>query len=86
MLVLHCMKTISRNTTVVSVSLKPETVKTLDRVRSARGQSRSAFISALIQEKAEVERWQRIYEYGRQTALKFGITSEADIDRIIHGR
>lgn len=78
------MKNIVRNTEVVSVSLPKPIARKLDRERNVRGQSRSAFISSLIDQAFEDQRWQRIYKLGEMTAKKFGITSEEDIDKILH--
>lgn len=78
------MKNIIRNTEVVSVSLPKPVARKLERERLLRGQSRSAFIAALIDQMAEEARWQRIYRRGQETAKAFGITSEEDIDRILH--
>lgn len=78
------MKTIQRNTEVVSISLPKATVNKLEAGRKTRGQSRSAFISALINETVEEQRWQKIYKRGEKSAKQFKITSEDDIDRIIH--
>jgi len=82
--VLHCMNQIKRTTTVVSLSLTPDVVKKLEKGRKKHAQSRSAFISALIEKALEEERWQRIYQKGQETAQAFHITSEADIDTILH--
>ncbi|KKR85787.1 MAG: hypothetical protein UU34_C0033G0006 [Candidatus Curtissbacteria bacterium GW2011_GWA1_41_11] len=79
------MTNIQRGTTeVISVSLPIPIVKKLEKERSIRGQSRSAFIASLIGQIAEEERWQRIYKKGTQTAVAFEITSEEDIDKILH--
>lgn len=79
------MKNIQRNSTeVISISLPKPVVKKLEKERSTRGQSRSAFVASLIDQVSEQERWQRIYKKGAQTAIKFKITSEEDIDRILH--
>ena len=51
------MKSISRNTAVISVSLSKEVADKLEKTRSLRGQSRSALITSLI-EKGEEERRQ----------------------------
>lgn len=56
----------------------------LEKSRSLSGQSRSAFISSLIENISEEQRWQRIYQRGAKTARDFKITSEDDIDRILH--
>ncbi len=79
------MKTIERTTEVVSISLPRGIAKQLESTRKTRGQSRSAFIVALIQKEAEEGRWREIYSRGFETARTFKITSEDDIDRILHG-
>lgn len=56
----------------------------LEKSRSISGQSRSAFISSLINNVSEEDRWQSIYQRGARTARDFKITSEDDIDRILH--
>lgn len=78
------MKNITRNTAVVSVSLPLVIADKLEKTRRLRGQSRSAFISSLIDKEAEEARWQKIYKRGQETAREFKITSEEDIDRILH--
>lgn len=78
------MTNVQRNTEVISVSLPKDVAQKLERVRKIHGQSRSAFITALINQLAEEERWRRIYGKGEKTAREFKITSEDDIDRIIH--
>ena len=69
---------------MVSISLPKSTVGRLERERKLRGQSRSAFIASMIDKVAEDQRWERIYKRGAKTARKFGITSEDDVDRILH--
>lgn len=78
------MNGIKRITNIISISLPPATTKRLERARKRYGQSRSAFISALIDKSDEDAAWQRMYEMGAATARKFNITSEDDIDRILH--
>jgi metal-responsive CopG/Arc/MetJ family transcriptional regulator len=78
------MNGITRTTNVISISLPQDVTRKLERTRKQRGQSRSAFISALIDKETEVERWRKIYEEGAKTARRFNITSEDDIDRILH--
>ncbi len=78
------MKSISRNTAVISVSLSKEVADKLEKTRSLRGQSRSALITSLIEKEAEEEAWRQIYKKGREVAQELKITSEDDIDRILH--
>lgn len=79
------MKNIIRTTEVISVSLPKSTAQKLEKERKLKGQSRSAFIASLVEQMTEDQRWQRIYKMGEQTARRMGITSEEDIDRILHG-
>ena len=78
------MTQITRRTQVVSISLPPKIAKILDEARKKKGQTRSSFIAKLVEKEAEDERWKRLLELGRRTARKFNITSEDDIDRILH--
>lgn len=77
---------IVRNTEVVSVSLPQTTARMLELARKREGRTRSSFIKALVDRYLEDARWQRIYRRGQETARKFNINSEDDIDRILHGR
>lgn len=78
------MKNIQRTTEVISVSLSKQVAQKLETARKREGQSRSAFITKLINRLVEEDRWQRIYKIGQKTAKKFKITSEDDIDRLLH--
>ena len=79
------MTNIQRATTeVISVSLPKPTVKKLEKVRKLRGQSRSSYLAHLIEKEVERDRLERIFKKGREVARKLKITSEDDIDRIIH--
>ncbi len=78
------MKTINRKTAVFSVSLSKDAAQKLEKARRANGQSRSAFIASLIEKETEQERWRRIYQKGMRTARACKITSEDDIDRLLH--
>jgi metal-responsive CopG/Arc/MetJ family transcriptional regulator len=75
---------IQRNTEVVSVSLSRATAQKLERLVKMRDQSKSSFIASLIDQFGEEDRWQRLYKLGEKTAKKFKITSEEDVDRILH--
>lgn len=78
------MKNIVRTTEVISVSLSPKTARKLEEERRKKGQSRSAFIASLIDKTTEDERWEEIYKMGERIARCYKITSEDDIDRILH--
>lgn len=87
-ILLQCMTdtSIERTTAVISVSLPPQVLRKLENEREKYGQTRSAFIVSLIKRYTEDKRWERIYARGEETAKKFGITSEEDIERILNER
>ena len=78
------MKTIARKTQVVSISLPKKAFRQLEETRKVRGQSRSAFITTLIDKEDEEREWQKLRKLGEEMRKKFNITSEDDIDRMIH--
>lgn len=78
------MTMIQRSTDVISVSLPKKISQKLEKARKRNGQTRSAYIVSLIERLGEEERWSRIFARGEKTAQEFKITSEDDIDRILH--
>lgn len=78
------MKNIQRTTEVVSISLPKPVAQKLESLQKNRGQSRSSLIASMITKLTEEDRWQKIYVKGEKTAKQFKITSEEDIDRIVH--
>lgn len=78
------MTMIQRSTDVISISLPKKVAQKLDRASKRKGQTRSAYIASLIERLSEEERWSRIFAKGEKTAQKFKITSEDDIDRLLH--
>ena len=76
-------KQIKRRTEVVSVSLDPETLSLVDKLRKNTKQTRSAFFSSLIEKYAWDEEWAYLRKVGEKTARKFKITSEEDVYRIM---
>ena len=78
------MKAIERTSRVVSISLPAKTAERHERERQRAGKTRSAYISTIIDNAASEARWERVYGQGRQTARRFGITSEDEINQIVH--
>lgn len=78
------MTMIQRSTDVISISLPKKVSQRLEEARKRSGQTRSAYIASLIGRLSELDRWSRIFARGEKTAQQFNITSEDDIDRILH--
>jgi len=80
------MTQIVRNTQVVSVSFPKKTVEKLDKARKQRSQTRSAFLKFLLDKEVEDLRWEKIFKTGERIKRKMKITSEEDINRILHAK
>lgn len=76
---------IKRNTQVVSISLSPALASRIDQDRKRNEMSRSAYLRVLVEKQLEDQRWERLYKLGEETAVRMGITSEADVERILNG-
>ncbi|MBI2008503.1 hypothetical protein HYS82_02495 [Candidatus Amesbacteria bacterium] len=77
------MPQLIRNTKVVSLSLEPGILKSLDYLRRKSSQTRSAAIAKLIRQETLLEEFNRLREYGRKKALELNIQSEEDVYRIM---
>ena len=74
----------SRTSRVVSVSLAPRVYEMMEKIRKQENKSRSELFKEMIRKYNEDKRWEQIYRWGRETAKRFKIKSEADVDRILH--
>ena len=74
----------TRNTDVISISMPPQTLKRLDRIRLKLGQTRSSLITSLVNHYSLEQKWQLLRKWGTHTAKKLKITSEDDIDQLLH--
>lgn len=77
------MPQLTRNTSVVSISLDPKTIKDLDTFCQISNRSRSAAISEMIRKYLWRQKWEQMREWGRQTAKKLNITSEEDVYKLL---
>ncbi|MHB9111407.1 MAG: ribbon-helix-helix protein, CopG family [Thermoleophilia bacterium] len=78
---------LGRTTKVMTFSLSQETARTVDRLAHEERKNKSQLIREMVevyeQMRAEKE-WQELRALGSETAKKFGIKSEKDIERIVH--
>lgn len=77
---------ITRNTEVVSVSLPKAVAQKLTEASKKEGRTKSGLIAEMLRRYLEDIRWERIYRRGEETARRLNLTSEEDIDRILHAR
>jgi len=69
---------------IVSLSLTPKTYNLLNRVSEKQEKTKSELVRNLIERYWLEKRWQKIFDWGEQTAEDLNIKSEADILRIIN--
>lgn len=78
---------LGRTTKTLTVSLPPEMVKEVERLASIENKSKSQLFRdmlALYEETATERQWQNVRRAGKRAVKRLGITSDDDIDRLIH--
>ncbi len=76
-----------RTTKTIYVSLPPEMIEEIERLAKAEKKSKSQLFRDAFSVYAEVQRerrWQSARRAGARAASRLKVTSEADIDRLIH--
>ena len=73
----------TKSTKIVTLSLPPEIVTKVEQLMKEEGRTEGELLEeALRQYIASGERWRRIRQWGRETAGKYGIKDERDVERI----
>ena len=78
---------LGRTTKTMTVSLPPEMVKEVERLAAIEKKSKSQLFRdmfAVYEEMQQERRWQNVRRAGTRAVKRLGITSEEDIDRLIH--
>ena len=78
---------LGRTTKTMSVSLSPEMVKEVERLATIENKSKSQLFRdmfTLYEEMQQERRWQNVRRAGTRAVKRLGITSEEDIDKLIH--
>lgn len=73
-----------RKSAVISISLPPEDLTTLQRLTTETSKTRSEIIRELLAAYSQKRAWEQIFAWGRETKEKFNIRSEEDILKIIN--
>lgn len=78
---------LGRTTKTMCVSLPPEMVKEVERLAAIEKKSKSQLFRdmfTLYEEMQQERRWQNVRRAGTRAAKRLGISSEEDIDKLIH--
>ena len=71
----------------MTVSLPPEMMREIEKMSRLERKSRRQLVRdaiALYEETQTERRWQTVRKAGRRTAKPLGITTDEELDRIIH--
>ncbi len=78
---------LGRTTKTMTVSLPPEMVKEVEKLAAVEKKSKSQLFRDMFtvyEEMQREKRWQNARAAGKRTFKRLNITSEEDIDRLIH--
>lgn len=77
----------SRITKTLTISLPPQLYEEVDRLAKQERKTKSEFFRDVIRvymDYLDEKRWRRLRRLGKETAKRFNITSEEDIERLVH--
>jgi metal-responsive CopG/Arc/MetJ family transcriptional regulator len=72
-----------RTTQPITVSLPPELLQETQRLAEAESRTRTDVIREALQEYLASRRWQRLRQWGTETAERLGLKTEADLQRLL---
>jgi metal-responsive CopG/Arc/MetJ family transcriptional regulator len=77
----------SRITKTLTVSLPPQIYKEIEKLAKIERKTKSELFRDMVnvyEDYLDEKRWKRLRRLGKATAKKFDITSESDIERLVH--
>ncbi|MBI4023310.1 ribbon-helix-helix protein, CopG family [Candidatus Berkelbacteria bacterium] len=72
----------ARNAKVISISLPKSEDRALTALARKEKRSKSELVREALRRYERKLQWERIRDWGRRTAIEFGISSYDDVDRI----
>ena len=73
-----------RSSKVLSISVPPTLWEEIGKLAEKEKMTRSELLRVAARDYIRSRRWAELREKGAKTALKFGVRTEADVDRIVH--
>lgn len=77
----------SRSTKTLTVSLPPQIFEEVEKLAAQEKKTKSELFRDMVrvyEDYLDENRWRRLKRLGRETARKLNITSEEDIEKLIH--
>ena len=72
-----------RTTKPITISLPPELLRETQRVAREEARTRSELIRDALRQYLTSRRWQRLRQWGAETAERLGLKTEADLQRLL---
>ncbi len=72
-----------RTTQPITVSLPPELLRETERLAQAEARTRTDVIREALQDYLASRRWQRLRQWGAETADRLRLKTEADLQRLL---
>ena len=76
-----------RTTKTLTVSLPPQIYEEIDRLATLERKTKSELFRDMVkvyEEHLDEERWKKLRRLGRATAGKYRLSSERDIEKLVH--
>ncbi len=73
-----------RTTKVMTLSLPPEMVKEVDKLTKEEKRTKSELFREALRKYINDKRWQQIRRWGMKTAQETGISTEDEVNELIH--
>lgn len=77
----------SRVTKTLTISLPPQLFKEVDRLAKEERKTKSELFRDMIrvyEDYFDEKRWRKLKKLGKETAKKLNVTSEEDIEKLVH--
>ena len=72
-----------RTTTPITISLPTDLLQETQRVAREEARTRSGLIRDALRQYLASRRWQRLRQWGAETAERLGMKTEADLQRLL---
>jgi metal-responsive CopG/Arc/MetJ family transcriptional regulator len=73
-----------RTTKPITISLPADLVREAQRVAKEEARTRNELIRDALQQYLASRRWQRLRQWGAETAKRLGLKNEADLQRLLN--
>lgn len=73
-----------RKTKILNISLSKELYEEIENISRGESRTKSDLIREAFRQYSANKKWSEIRAYGDETARRFGIKDEQDIDKILH--